>query len=99
MINAIMKGIFNLISMLFNALLSPIVLLITSLFPATQTFINSINTFLNYGFTYIRSILTLLCIPDTVIIGLFDYLIILYSIYTTIIIIRFAITIYNKFKP
>lgn len=98
MINAIIKGIFNLITMLFNALLSPVVSVITALFPATQTFINAIVTFFNYCFTYVRSILSLLCIPDTVIVGFFDYLFILYSIYTTIIIIKFALTVYNKLK-
>lgn len=98
MINAIIKGIFNLITMLFNAILSPVVAVIVALFPATATFINAIITFLNYGFTYVRSILSLICIPDTIILAFFDYLLILYSIYTTIIVVKFALTVYNKLK-
>lgn len=98
MINAIIKGIFNLITMLFDALLSPVVSVITALFPQTQTFINAILSFFNYCFTYIRSILNLICIPDTFIVAFFDYLVILYTIHITIIIIKFALTVYNKLK-
>lgn len=98
MINAIIKGIFNLITMMFNALLSPIVSAVTSMFPATQTFITSINTFMNYCFTYVRSILSLICIPDSIIVAFFDYLFILYSIYLVVIVVKFALTVYNKFK-
>lgn len=98
MIDAIIKGIFNLITMLFNALLSPVVSVITSLFPQTSTFIAAISSFFSYAFTYVRSILTLLCIPDTYIVAFFDYLVILYTIHITIIIIRFALTVYNKLK-
>lgn len=98
MINAIIKGIFNLITMLFNAILSPVVSAITSLFPATATFITAISNFLNYCFTYVRSILSLLCIPDTIIISFFNYLFILYTIYTIVIVVKFALTIYNKLK-
>lgn len=98
MINAIVKGIFSLINTLFSALLSPIISVITALFPSTATFFSSISVFLSYCFTYIRSILQLLCIDDTIIIAFFDYLVILYTIYTTVIVIKFAITVYNKFK-
>ena len=98
MINAIIKGIFNLITSLFNALLSPIISVITSLFPALDSFFGYVSSFLSYGFTYVRSILSLLCISDTLIIALFDYFAILYTIHITVLVIRFAITIYNKFK-
>ena len=98
MINAIIKGIFFLITSLFNALLTPIVSVITSLFPALGTFFTSISTFLSYCFTYVRSILSLLCISDTLIVSFFDYIVILYSIHLTVLAIRFALTIYNKLK-
>lgn len=98
MINAIIKGIFNLITSLFNALLSPIISVITSLFPALGTFFTSISTFLGYCFTYVRSILSLLCISDTLIIAFFDYLVILYTIHLTVLAIKFALTVYNKLK-
>lgn len=98
MINAIIKGIFGLITALFSAIMNPIISVITSLFPSTATFFTSISTFLSYCFTYVRSILALLCIPDTLIVALFDYFIILYTIYTTVVVVKFAINIYNKLK-
>ena len=48
--------------------------------------------------TYVRSILSLLLINDSMIITLFDYFVTLYTIYITILVVKFAITIYNKFK-
>lgn len=98
MINAIIKGIFYLINSLFNALLSPIISVITALFPSLGTFFTSVSTFLGYCFTYVRSVLSLLCISDTLIIGFFDYLVILYSIHLTVLAIKFALTVYNKLK-
>lgn len=98
MINAIIKGIFYLITTLFSALLSPIISVVTALFPSLSTFFTSITTFFSYCFTYVRSILCLLCISDTIIVGLFDYFVILYTIHITILAIKFSINIYNKLK-
>lgn len=98
MINAIIKGIFFLITKLFDFLLSPIILLITSLFPSLGDLFNHLTYFLGLCFTYVRSILSLLLINDTMITTLFDYFIILYSIYLIVLSVRFAINIYNKFK-
>ena len=98
MMNAIIKGIFTLITGFFNGLLSPIIFAVTSLFPSTTNFISSILTFLSYSFTYVRSILSLLCIDDYIIIAFFDYLVVCYSIYTIVLVIKFGITIYDKFK-
>lgn len=98
MINAIIKGIFNLITSLFNAIFSPVISSITSLFPSLSSFFTSISTYLAYCFTYVRSILSLLLINDTLIIAFFDYIVICYSIYLVVLAIRFGITIYNKLK-
>lgn len=98
MINAIIKGLFSLITKFFDLLLAPIVLVITSLFPNMADLYNHIITFLNYAFTYIRSILRLLLINDSMITTLFNYFFTLYAIYVAVISIRFAIKIYNKFK-
>lgn len=98
MINSIIKGIFYLITKLFDLLLSPILGVIFTLFPSLANYFTYITNFLNMCFTYVRSILSLLLISDTMISALFDYFIILYSIHLTIIAIKFAITIYNKFK-
>lgn len=98
MINLLIKGIFWIITQLFNLLTAPIIATITVLFPSLSSFFNSISVFLGYAFTYIRSILNLLLIPDPLIIALFDYFVILYSIFIGIQAYKFAINIYNKLK-
>lgn len=98
MINAIIKGIFYLVTKLFDLLFSPIISVITALFPSLSTYFSYITNFLSMCFTYVRSILSLLLINDTMITALFDYFLICYSIYLVVLSIRFAINIYNKFK-
>lgn len=98
MINAIIKGIFYLITKLFDLLFAPIISVITALFPSLSIYFSYITNFLSMCLTYVRSILSLLLINDTMITALFDYFLILYSIYLVVLSIRFAINIYNKFK-
>lgn len=98
MINAIIKGIFSLIMLMFNLIFTPIISLITALFPSLGSMFSYLSNFIVMSLTYVRSILSLLLINDTMIVTLFDYFIILYTIYITVIIVKFAITIYNKFK-
>lgn len=98
MINAIIKGIFFLITKMFNLLFTPFISLITALFPALSPLFNYLTYFIQLSLTYVRSILSLILINDTMIITLFDYFIALYSIYLIILAIKFAITIFNKFK-
>lgn len=98
MINAIIKGIFYLITKLFDLLFSPILSAIFALFPSLSNYFSYITNFLNMCFTYVRSILSLLLINDTMITSLFNYFIILYSIYLVVLSIRFAINVYNKLK-
>lgn len=81
--------------MLFFLLLFLWLLLFSLLF---GTFFTSISSFLSYCFTYVRSILSLICIDDTIIVAFFDYIVILYSIHLTILAIKFALTVYNKLK-
>ena len=98
MINKIISGIFKLITQLFDALLSPLISAITVLFPSLCTFFNYITSFLNMGFTYVRSVIHLLCIPDSLVVALFDYFVILYSIHILVLAIKFGLTVYNKLK-
>ena len=96
MINAIIQGIFKIIMWLFDLLFSPILSGIFALFPGLSSYFTHITTFLNMCFTYVRSILSLILINDTMITALFDYFIILYSIYLIVLAIRFIINVYNK---
>lgn len=98
MINAIIKGIFALIMMLFNFLFSPLISAVTALFPNLGTLFSYLSNYIVIGLTYVRSILALLMINDNMIITLFDYFVIMYTIYIITLVVRFSINIYNKFK-
>lgn len=98
MINAIITGIFNLITNLFNTLLSPVLSVITSLFPSTQNLFSSISDFFSYAFYYTSFCRDLLLIPVAAFTLLFDYFVIKYTIRITVIAVKFALNIYNKFK-
>ena len=67
MINAIIKGIFYLVTKLFDLLFSPILSVIFTLFPSLSSYFSYITNFLSMCFTYVRSILSLLLINDTMI--------------------------------
>lgn len=98
MINVIIKGIFYVITKLFDIIFSPILTAIFALFPSLSDYFSYLLDFLSMSLTYVRSILSLVLINDTMITALFDYFLILYSVYLTVIVIRFAINVYNKLK-
>lgn len=98
MINAITKGIFFLITKMFNLIFTPIFALISSLFPDLSVAFSSVSYYLNLGLTYVSSILRLLMIDRSALIVLFNYFITMYTIYIAMLTVRFAINIYNKFK-
>lgn len=98
MINAILTGIFKLIINLFNAVLSPIVGLVTALFPSVSELFSHIASFISQALTYVATVLDLLFVPRGALVLLFDYFAICSAIYFTIISVRFVINVYNKFK-
>lgn len=98
MIKSILTGIFKLIINLFNTILSPIVGLVTALFPSVAALFNHISSFLSSALTYAATALDLLFVPRSALVLLFDYFAVCYSIYLTVISVRFVINVYNKFK-
>ena len=98
MINAITNGIFKLILLLANTLMSPIISAVTALFPAVDTYFGYINVFLGYALTYVGTILDLFLVPRSALVLLLDYFLICYFIYLVAVTLKFAINIYNKFK-
>lgn len=98
MINAIVQGIFNLILNLFNAIFSPVISGVMSLFPSLGNYFWYITTFLNQALDYCSVALDLLLVPRYAMVLLFDYFAIVYSIYLLSISVKFVITVYNKFK-
>lgn len=99
MINAIINGIFWLITQLFNLILTPFVAAIVALFPDLATVINSITSFFSYASQYAVTVCRLLLIPQGAIMLLLDFFLIIFSIQLIRKAISLVITIYNKFKP
>ena len=99
MINAIINAFLWLVMQLFNIILTPIITAITVLFPQTANLFTYINTFLDYAFEHVTFVRVLLNIPQQAMVLFFDYLLIKYSIYLIRIGVKFAVTVYDKFKP
>lgn len=103
MFKILVKFLFTVITKLFSIILAPIVLTITALFPDLSTILtNVLNFFNNYVFLYLGFLVKLLenltFLPHTLIVFLFDYYMIKYTIYLTVLAVRFGINVYNKLK-
>lgn len=98
MINAIVKGLFYVISMIASAIMSPIVSIITGLFPELGTAITNVTQYFTTIVTFIPLCLEFSMIPRTAIVFLFDYYLIKYSIYLGVSAVKAIIVIYNKLK-
>lgn len=103
MLKILIKFVFTIISKLFSLILSPIVLVITSLFPNISTIASNTLTYFNtYAFStitfFIKVLEHLTFLPHTLIVFLLDYLLIKYTIYLSVIVVKFAIQVYNKLK-
>lgn len=99
MINAIINAFLWLVMQLFSLILTPVISAITVLFPATSSLFGYINTFLDSAFTYANYALLCFHIPQQAMIIFFDYLLVKYSIFLIRLGVKFAVTVYDKFKP
>ena len=99
MINAIIKGIFSLITMIAGLVLSPIIAVITALFPDLSTAISNVLDYFTTMLQFVPLCLDFLMVPRQAITFLFDYYIIKYTVYISIRAIKAAFAIYNKLKP
>lgn len=99
MLEKLFQFIFELITKLADILLSPLITGLTSLFPDLTTAFTVINNFLDMCLTYFHFLWKFLMIPQSVMLALFTYLSVKYSIYLVKIAFNFVIKIYNIFKP
>lgn len=99
MVEAILKGFLFLVQTLYNLILSPILSGIVALFPSTTSLFVYIASFFTYALYYVAFVRDLLLIPKALMTLLFDYFLIKYSIHLILIAVRFAMNIYQKFKP
>ena len=99
MIESILKGFLFLVTTLFDMIFSPIISVITALFPNLALYFTYITNFITYALSYVVTLRELLLIPRAAMLFLFDYFLITFTIYITMLAVRFVVTIYNKFKP
>lgn len=98
MINAIVSGIFKLITNLASLLVTPFISAMLALFPSLQPILSNIISFLSQMVTYVPLLLDLMLIPKTAVVLLFDYFLIKYSVHLLQQAISFTVRIYNYFK-
>lgn len=99
MINKLIEGIFYIINKIFTIIFTPFFTALFALFPQLSTYFNYITTFLGYALSYVSNIISFLFIPSGVMVALFDYFAIKYSIFLLAQGVRFIINVYNKLKP
>lgn len=91
--------IFNLITGLFNIIMSPFFSALYALFPDLATYFNYVMDFLDTAFQYVATVRDLLLIPTTAMTLFFSYLLIKFSIYLLRQAINLSIKIYSTLKP
>ena len=104
MLDMLVKFIFTIVTKLFSIIISPIVSVITALFPDFSTITTTIINFLNNQvFDYISFLVhmleNLVFLPHWLLVFLFNYYVIKVTIYVTIQGVRFGLAVYNKLKP
>lgn len=98
MVNAIIKGFFAIITKIASVVLSPIIAIITALFPSLGTALTNVIAYFTVMLRFIPLALSFMMIPREAIIFLFDYYIIKYTIYISVRAVKSALVIYNKLK-
>ena len=99
MINAIIKGIFKLVIILVNAILTPINLLINSAFPSISTALSYVNDFFNYIGSLMSWILSWFHVPNPFLTLVVGYLIFRLSVPLAVHTIKLALHWYHILKP
>lgn len=99
MINAILKGIFKLITSLVGVLLSPIDNLIATALPDLQTGLNAIGEFLSLATSSVGWVLSVFGLSSECLSLIVLYFTFKLSVPLTISTIKLAIRWYDKLKP
>lgn len=99
MINAILKGIFSLITGLINLLLSPIDLIISSSLPGLNSALNSVGAFLSVCMRSIGWVLSVFGLSSECLSLIVTFFVFKLTVPITISTIKLAIRWYDKLKP
>lgn len=99
MLSLLIKGIFFIITKLFDIIMTPFVAGITALFPDLSVAFSYFNSFLAMCLEYMITVCKLCLVPQGALIMLFDFFLVLSAIFIIKQSISLVTTIYNKFKP
>lgn len=99
MLELLIQFIFNIVNQLVSTLMSPLINLVTALFPDLTGLFSTIGTYFTTFGSYVISCSHLLLIPDSFWQLLFTYIEIKYSIYIGLVVVRGTMRLYNYFKP
>lgn len=99
MLNKLIKFVFKIITRIFGVIFTPLFSAITVLFPDLTTLFGYLSSFIDTALTYFVTACRLALIPQQVLIILFDYFAIKFSIYVIIQGFKFTLFVYEKLKP
>lgn len=99
MLNKLIKFVFKIITKIFSTIFTPLFSTISILFPSLTQYFTYIGNFLDIALTYFVQACRLSLIPQEVLILLFDYLAIKFTIYLAIQGFKFTLFVYEKLKP
>lgn len=99
MLNKLIKFVFKIITKIFSSIFTPLFNTITVLFPSLSVYFGYINSFLDIALTYFVQACRLSLIPQQVLILLFDYFAIKFTIYLAVQGFKFTLFVYEKLKP
>lgn len=99
MLQMLINFIFNIILTIVEVITTPFFNTLFSLFPAVGHYFGYITTFFSTAITYVATILRWFLFSPSMLVLLFDYYVIKYTIHLTIQAVKFTINLYNKLKP
>lgn len=99
MLDLLIQWVFKVVNKIVSAIFNPFVSAVSSLFPSTATIFTNLISFFGYALTYVSNVCQFLCIPNTILMLLFSYFEIKFTIHLLIIAIKGTINLYNYLKP
>lgn len=99
MLELLLRFVFEIIANINNIIATPIVNVVVGMFPDTAGHFENILAFFEQAFTYLTTILRWLLITQPMMLALFDYFFVKWSVWIISCGVRFAIKMYDKLKP
>lgn len=99
MIKKIIKAVFKIITKIFGTIFTPLFSAINVLFPSLSQYFTYISNFLDGALTFFITACRLSFIPKEVLMLLFTYFGIKFTIYVAVKGYKFTLFVYDKLKP